>query len=210
MAYGLRERCAMIALAASGGELSNAELGKRLKLDLDRVQRERLNTDKVIASRKASNGFRHTLTDRGWRWLEDEMGQEMPARAGSAGGALYALFSALKAPAHRAGGLRALLYSSGSLGATVQPDPKPNRVPERIRDAYATLAKRPGEWVWLRDLRACLNGSPRSEVDSALKQMYRDKLINLTLSEDQGALTREDKDAALRMGVSDMHLVSMG
>ena len=210
MAYGLRERCAMIALAASGGELSNAELGKRFKLDLDRVQRERLNTDKVIASRKASNGFTHTLTDRGWRWLEDEMGQEMPARAGSAGGALYALFSALKAPAHRAGGLRALLYSSGSLGATVQPDPKPNWVPERIRDAYATLAKRPGEWVWLRDLRACLNGSPRSEVDSALKQMYRDKLINLTLSEDQGALTREDKDAALRMGVSDMHLVSMG
>jgi hypothetical protein len=210
MAYGVRERCAMIALAASGGELSNAEMGKRFKLDLDRAQRERLITDKVIASRKASNGFTHTLTDLGWRWLEDEMGQEAPKRAGSAGGALYALLGALRAPAQHAGGLRALLSRGGSPGATAQPDAKSGLLPARIRNAYTTLATRPGEWVWLRDLRARLNGAPRNDVDSALKQMYHDKLINLTLSEDQGALTREDKDAALRLGVSDMHLISIG
>ena len=39
--------------------------------------------------------------------------------------------------------------------------------------------------------------------------MFRAKEVNLTLHEDRGRLTQADRDAALRLGVDDMHLISM-
>jgi hypothetical protein len=210
MSYGLRERCAMIALAASGGELSNPSLDKQFGLGLDKPQRERLNADKLISSRMVNRVQVHTLSDRGWRWVEDEMGGPAPARAGSAGGALYALLGALKGAAQRAGGLRKLLSGAGAMNGHAQAGAASEDVAERIRAAYAALAKRPGQWVWLRELRPNLHGVSRAEVDSALKQMFLDRSINLTLSEDQASLTKADKDAALHVGQSDMHLISIG
>jgi len=64
--------------------------------------------------------------------------------------------------------------------------------------------------VQLRDLRPRLKGAAKSEVDSVLKRMFLDKEINLTLNEDQGSLTQADREAAIRIGVNDMHMLSMG
>jgi hypothetical protein len=72
------------------------------------------------------------------------------------------------------------------------------------------LAKRPQDWVQLRDLRLKLNGAAKSEVDSTLKRMFLYKEINLTLNDDQGALTQADREAAIRIGANDMHMLSMG
>ena len=80
---------------------------------------------------------------------------------------------------------------------------------DRIREAYRNLAPRPWDWVELRDLRASLGDWPRGEVDEALIRMFRAKEVNLTLHEDRGRLTQADRDAALRLGVDDMHLISM-
>ena len=80
---------------------------------------------------------------------------------------------------------------------------------DRIRQAYRSLASRPWDWVELRDLRAQLADWPRREVDLELTLMFREKDVNLTLHEDRGRLTPADRDAALRLGVDDMHLISM-
>ena len=61
----------------------------------------------------------------------------------------------------------------------------------------------------LRDLRKQLGDWSRREVDLELTRMFRAKDVNLTLHEDLRRLTEADRDAALRIGVADMHLISM-
>jgi len=216
MTYGIRERSAMIALAALGGSAPNVTLDKSYKLGLDKPQRERLNKAGLLSSEQAQldngrRGYAHTLTDAGWAFVEREMGAEIPSRAGSAGGALYALLASLKRPAEAAGGLKALLTGARAQPAPAQPaQPSTGDLREQIREAYRALAKRPQDWVQLRDLRPRLKGAAKSEVDTVLKRMFLDKEINLTLNEDQGSLTQADREAAIRIGVNDMHMLSMG
>lgn len=208
MAYSIRERAVLIALAARGGEISNPELDKLYKLDLKKPFREKLNRNGLVKSRQENRSFIHVLTDAGWTWVETEMSAELPANAGSAGGALYALLAGLRPAARRAGGLKTLL--SGSAGRGNQTAHPTDDIRQQIHNAYRALAKRPQDWVQLRDLRLKLNGAAKSEVDSTLKRMFLDKEINLTLNDDQGALTQADRDAAIRIGANDMHMLSMG
>jgi hypothetical protein len=216
MTYGIRERSAMIALAALGGSAPNVTLDKSYKLGLDKPQRERLNKAGLLSSEQAQldngrKGYAHTLTDAGWAFVESEMSADVPARAGSAGGALYALLASLKRPAEAAGGLKALLTGERAQPAPAQPtQPSTGDLRQQIRETYRALAKRPQDWVQLRDLRPRLKGAAKSEVDTVLKRMFLDKEINLTLNEDQGSLTQADREAAIRIGVNDMHMLSMG
>ena len=207
MAYGIRERAVLIALAALGGERSNAELNTVYKLDLLRPFRERLNADGLIESRKENRSFTHALTDKGWKHVEAEMGRDVPPRSGSAAGALYALLAGLKPVAARAGGLKALLA-----GAPAKPTPPPEPVGDlrdQIRAAYRALAKRPQDWVMLRDLRPRLGITVKSEVDSTLKRMLLDQEIDLTLIEDRASITAADKAAAVSIGANEMHLLRL-
>ena len=203
MEYGIPERAAMIALMALNKETRNAELYQRYRIDVRKPVREKLNRDGLLQSRSlGGQGFAHELTDAGWAWAVAELDAGVPPRAGSGGGALYALLNGLKVALDARGMLLQELFAprapkpSGSLG-------------DRIRRAYRGLARRPRDWVELRDLRAQLGDWPRREVDQELVRMFRKKDVNLTLHEDRGRLTQADRDAALRLGVDDMHLISM-
>jgi hypothetical protein len=78
----------------------------------------------------------------------------------------------------------------------------------QIHDAYGSLAKMPSDWVSLTELRKKLGGS-RAEQDAALKRMFLERAINLSTDDDSGSLTKADRAASLRIGMSDMHLVSI-
>ncbi len=203
MAYGIPERAAMIALMALNKETRNAELYRRYRIDVKRPIREKLNRDGLLQSRNmGAKGFAHELTDAGWAWAVAELDAPVPSRPGSAGGALYALLNGLKVALDARGMLLQELFAP--------PAPKPpGSLRERIRQAYRSLASRPRDWVELRDLRGQLGDWPRREVDQELIRMFRKKDVDLTLHEDQGRLTQADRDAALRLGVDDMHLISM-
>ena len=142
------------------------------------------------------------MTDAGWAWVVAELDEpKPPPGARSAGGALYALLNGLKVALDARGMLLQELFAP--------PAPKPDAsLRDRIRQAYRSLASRPWDWVELRDLRAQLGDWPRREVDIELVRMFREKDVNLTLHEDRGRLTQADRDAALRLGVDDMHLIS--
>ena len=204
MAYGIPERAAMIALMALNKETPNAELKHRYGIDVRKSTRLKLNGAGLLQSRNLGRkGFAHELTDAGWAWAVAELDEGVPPRAGSAGGALYALLNGLKAALDARGMLIQELFAP-------PPDLEPaGSLRDRIRQAYHSLAPRPWDWVELRDLRARLGDWPRREVDEELIRMFRKKDVNLTLHEDSGRLTQADRDAALRLGVDDMHLMSM-
>ena len=203
MGYGIPERAVMIALMALNQETRNAELKRRYGLDVKKPTREKLNREGLLQSRSLGpKGFAHELTDAGWAWVVAELDAPMPPQAGSAGGALYALLNGLKVALDTRGMVIQELFAPAAPGPA-------GSLRDRIRQAYRSLASRPWDWVELGDLRAQLGDWPRREVDLELVQMFREKDVNLTLHEDRGRLTQADRDAALRLGVDDMHLISM-
>ena len=206
MAYGIPERAVMIALMALNRETRNVELRDRYGLDVKKPMRVKLNREGLLESRSlGAKGFAHELTDAGWAWVVAELDAQAPPRAGSAGGALYALLNGLKVALEARGMVIQELFDQSESSAPRQP----GELRDRIRQAYRSLASRPCDWVELRDLRAQLGEWPRREVDLELVRMFREKDVNLTLHEDLRRLTEADQDAALRIGVDDMHLISM-
>ena len=207
MTHGIPERAVMIALMALNKETRNAELRGRYGLDVKKPMRVKLNREGLVQSRSlGAKGFAHELTDAGWAWVVAELdAQQVPPRAGSAGGALYALLNGLKVALDARGMVIQELFDQSELTAPRQP----GSLRDRIRQAYRNLSSRPWDWVELRDLRVQLGDWPRREVDLELVRMFREKGVNLTLHEDLRRLTEADRDAALRIGVDDMHLISM-
>ena len=208
MAYGIPERAVMIALMALNKETRElGAAGVATDSTCRKPTRVKLNRDGLLQSRRleGGKGYAHELTDAGWAWVVAELDRQVPRRAGSAGGALYALLNGLKVALDARGMLIQELFA-----ATPSAAPQPSgSLRDRIREAYRNLASRPWDWVELRDLRTQLGDWPRGEVDGELIRLFRAKEVNLTLHEDRGRLTQADRDAALRLGVDDMHLISM-
>ena len=203
MGYGIPERAVLIVLMALNQETRNAELKRRYGVDVRKPIREKLNRDGLLQSRSlGAKGFAHELTDAGWAWAVTELDAPVPPGARAGGRALYALLNGLKVALDARGMLLQDLFAPRAPGPA-------GSLRDRIRQAYRSLARRPRDWVELRDLRAQLGDWPRREVDQELVRMFRKKDVNLTLHEDRGRLTQADRDAALRLGVDDMHLISM-
>src|SRR5215470_16795481 len=81
---------------AEATEVSNADLQRRLGFALDGAPRRKLNDLKLVTSHRDGNKpFNHELTESGWAWCAKEMSGDTPQRAGSAGGALYAILAGL-------------------------------------------------------------------------------------------------------------------
>ena len=218
MAYGPVQCAALITLAAVGGGLANPVLEKTHKIKMTRAHREALRRDGLLENTapemlpSGRKGLVHRLTDEGWRWLDSQTGLDVPKAAGALGQAAYALLGALQPAAQRAGGFRALLDGTSAPpppAQPVQPAP-PANLREQIRRAYHTLAKQPQDWVMLSSLRPHLAPAAKSEVDTILQRMFLDREIILTFNDDQGSLSAADRQAAIRIGVDDMHMLSMG
>ena len=206
MEYGIPERAVMIALMALNRETFNSELKHRYGLEVRKPTRVKLNGEGLVQSRRLpGKGFAHELTDAGWAWATAELDAPVPPRAGSAGGALYALLNGLKVALDARGMVIQELFEQSEPAAPQ----RPASLRERIRQAYRRLASLPRDWVELRELRAQLGDWPRSDVDLELTRMFREKNVSLTLHEDLRRVTEADRDAALRIGVEDMHLISM-
>jgi hypothetical protein len=201
----LPETAVLLALMAEAREISNPELKERYGFTLDGKERRHLNDEKLVDSHKRGRAFVHELTDRGWRWCSEELGADgPPARAGSAGGALYAVLA----------GLRRYLHRAELSLADIFGDDEQRRVPldveSRIRRAYHDLAEEPRAWVGLADLRSRLPDVARSDLDEALRQMNRLSDVNFIPESNQKALEARDREAAVSIGNQDKHLLSIG
>jgi len=234
--FSLPERAVLLTLMSLGREVSNPELKQLISTDLTGKSRTRLNQEGLVASRKEGRAFVHELTDKGWRWCADELGNPPPKRSGSAGGALYAVLAGLKRFLDRADLRPADVFGppasatpapvppvagatpSGARPAATAPSGVPVAAPgvpaadlaERIRVAYRRLARHPRDWVSLTDLRQQLGAdAPHDQVDAVLRELERTREANLVPQANQKVLTAADHAAAVRIGMEDTHLLSM-
>jgi hypothetical protein len=200
----------LVTLMAEAREIANPELKRQYGLTLDGQARRKLNDMKLVESTKRGSAFAHQLTDRGWARCREELAAPCPPRAGSAGGALYALLGGLG---------RYLEYADLSLSDVFRPElsrsddgtqgASVESLEAAIRSAYKKLAKRPGAWVSLGDLRPQLGQASRSDVDAALLRMSRGETVRLVPENVQGSLTARDRAGAIRLFGRDLHFIAI-
>lgn len=209
---GVKQRAALLALMAVAREVSNPELEQLTGFRIYGKALRKLRDRRLVESRQLARNrpLLLTLTDDGWAWCEKELAAERPDRAGSAAGALYAVLGGL----HRYL-VRTNLHPSdvfrpddGQPLDTSPPLAEP-ALTEQIRSAYRTLASEPRDLVRLTDLRPLLGDAPREAVDAALRQLSRARQANLFPQANQKVLSQADRQAAVRIGNEDCHLISL-
>jgi hypothetical protein len=92
--------------------------------------------------------------------------------------------------------------------AGAQRDPKD--LEKRVHTVYSELAVRPGELVSLARLRDKLADVTRDDLDRVLVSMDRARDIQLEPDPNRKALPPEAREAAVRIGGEDKHLVAIG
>ncbi|WP_422773802.1 hypothetical protein ACN28C_13450 [Plantactinospora sp. WMMC1484] len=197
------QRFVLVTLMIKASALPNTYFDKVAGISLKRPYRNDLRDRGFITVTEKPLVLE--LTERGWAAAIGELGAAAPARAGSAGGALYVALQFLRelldhlkvAPAElftlRLAG-RDLAAESTALSSTE----------ESIRKAYGEVG-RPGDYVRLAEVRSAL----RAEVDAALVRMNREPDVQIIPNSQQGDLTDEDRAAAVRIGNQDRHLIAI-
>ena len=201
--FSVREFAALVVLAAHGRELENPQFVELAGFALTGAARQRLVSLGLIHSRRVGRAYAHQLTDEGWRRCRQLFAEARPGRAGSAGGALFALLDGVD---------RALLRDGRSYRAFFAPpaDDPAGAVPRQrspdedvvtaIRAAYRRLAASAGAWVGLADLREELSGYRRGELDDGLRQLATVPGVSLIPVATVDTLSPRDRRAALRTG----------
>jgi hypothetical protein len=200
-----RERAALFALLGAARKVSNPELRELVGFPLDGKERRNLNDRKLVESEKQGRAFAHELTDKGWRWCEDEFAAGPLRQGGSVQRAHYLVFG-MFARYLNASGLRLADIAS----ARQEPrDDDAVDVTARVEDAYRALAPADGAFVKLRELRARLADIARPDLDTMLTALFATARINLIPQSNQQALTDADRESALRVGGESKHLISI-
>ncbi len=197
---GIKQRAALITLMAEAREVSNNELEDLAGFRLTGAERRVLNELGLVTSvqERSNRPYRHELTGAGWDWCTTELSSGTPPRSQSAGGALYAVLGSLARFLERSGLHLQEVFEAGELA-----------IDRQVRAAYAEVAPEPSTWVGLAALRNALNGESRGEVDQALHRLNRAADVNIIPESNQKMLTEEDRDAAIRIGGEDRHLIAI-
>lgn len=213
------ECAVLIALMAEAREIYNPELKALYGIDLSGESCRKLNRLGLVATRKVGRGNAHQLDDKGWVMVHEDLDFASP-RAKAIGGALAALHRNLRDRVlPRCGPRFGGMFGRGNAETPVpqtpaprKPDPEPSAadVEGRIRAAYAELAGEPGAWVSLTRLRPRLSDVPRTEFDEALRRLNRHADVNIIPESNQKMLADADRDAAVRIGEQDKHLLAIG
>jgi hypothetical protein len=207
----LPERALLLILMAENAELSNPEIRDKYApgLQLTGKNRKRLVDEKILECRKGPhNAFFFTLGDEGWRWCRQELSQAVPPNSGSAGHALYAVLGGLDRYLNRTGRSLAQIFGDQpveSAGSSLPAD----EIEQAIRRAYRKLAEPEGSWVGLANIRQELGGLPKRDVDGVLVLMARMPGVQIEEETNQKALEEIDRNAAVRIGGRDQHVLAI-
>lgn len=207
----------MFALLAEARKLSNPELEERVGFRLDGKERRKLNDLKLVDSDKPGRAYEHELSDAGWRWCADQRSAG-PVGIGATGKrhasgergasmerALYAILAGLGRYLRDCDQSLADIFRQRQAGQRYDDD----SIESRIEFAYRALAPASGEFVKLRALRQEIADASRSDIDSALDQMYSRQRINLIPQSNQQALSAAERESAVRIGGEYKHLISI-
>jgi hypothetical protein len=199
----------LFVLMARAAEVRNPDLS-RFGPALTKSDRDTLVDAGLIEVGRVGRAMTLTLTDAGWAWCAEELGEAPPDRATPQ---LKALYTVLAGIGRHLGATDRRIYevfTAEDPGTTpTQSSPPPSTVVDRIRDAYDRRAAHPGSWVSLTDLRADLEDVSRSDFDEVVGALEREPGVGVIPQEDQARLTPADRDAAIVIGTQRCHLISM-
>jgi hypothetical protein len=185
---------ALLTLLAEGRPLTNAQLAEAGAPRLTGETRRRLNEAKLVESTRVGRGFTHEITDDGVARCRDLLTAPTPPRAGSLGGALFAV-------------LRGLGRTGIPLAEIFPSRPAEVSVEDRIRGAYRELATYEGEFVHLHPLRVRLADLDRAALDEVLVRLAEVRGVHFSAEPDTGSLSADERAAAVRLGGEDRHMI---
>lgn len=201
----------LLTLMAESRPVTNTEL-KRLGPDLRPASRRKLNRLELVDTDTGTRPFTHELTDAGWARCRELFGADAPPGVPPAGRTLFTFLAALRRHFDRNDLRPADLFLPAdpvTEPVAAAPGPEPTPLAERVRDAYTTLAPRPGAWVGLAALRAALPEISTDVLDRELVRMYRMPDISLVPIENQKAMTDRDRAAAVVIGNQAKHVLAI-
>ncbi|TDV38653.1 hypothetical protein [Actinophytocola oryzae] len=205
---GTQHISALFALMGAAREITNTELQELAGFRIDGQLRRTLNERHLVTStRQGNRPFVHELTDAGWKRCEAELAGERPEGSGHLGGAFYLVLDGIGRYLRRDNKILADVFQpdagEGDPGPT-QSDPVTDAT---IATLYRQLADKQGDWVRLAQLRPLLNGADRTDVDKLLKTMSKAGRAHLAPNPDRKSVTTADREAAIRIGGEDNHLL---
>ncbi|MCY1141843.1 hypothetical protein OWR29_27925 [Actinoplanes sp. Pm04-4] len=199
------EGAILMVLMVEAREVLNTELKAKYGLDVRKEQRDKLARLHYVSSRRSGRTVAMQLDDKGWVRMQSDF--DFNARGAKAlGAALTALHTHLR---------ERVLDRSGAANLTELFARTDMRAPAgdlsaRIAGTYRALADEPGAWVSLRRLRPFFADVPRAELDEALGELSDSGRANIVPESNQQTLTAADRDAALRLGGQENHLLAIG
>ncbi len=191
---------ALLALMVLAREVPNPELDDIAGFRIIKDVHKRLVDEGLVTFRKVNRSYAHELTEKGYSRCAEELTAERPHRPGPLGSALYLVL----------GGIDDYLRRENlRLADMFKAELTPDGIESYIRTAYGKLARRPGDWVRLVELRPLLNGASPHDVDGVLKELSRTKQVHLVPDSNRKMLTGEDHAAAVKIGGEDNHLIAI-
>jgi hypothetical protein len=200
-----KQALAMWGLLSEGG----AAYGGKLKPRIDAPERSALEQAGLVEVSIVKRAYLLTVTDKGWDWAEQHLGDPLPDNVTGASvlhGWLARLHAFLQARGLRLSDF--FVQSAPSPGApAAQAQPEHAELRERIRAEYHEVAGGFDRRLLLRDLRPRLADLDRQLVDSALMQMVRDGEASLMQLDYRPDVTDEDRAASLQIGNEPRHII---
>ena len=197
------QRFVLVTLMIKASALPNTYLTNVARIGLKREYRDDLRDRGLI--KVTEKPLVLELTEKGWGHAINELGADVPARAGSAGGALYVALGFLRTLLDQLGVAPAELFGLqvGSVDRGAASTPADFEA--SIRKAYSKVA-RAGEYVSLATVRKSLH----ADINATLVKMYQADDVNLIPNSQQGDLTDDDRAVAVKIGNQDKHLIAIG
>jgi len=210
---------ALVVLMAEARELSNSELKELAGFALTGADNSKLVNLGLVETDRSHRPFSHQLTDKGWRVVRELPSATPPRQGGSAIRSLVSVLANVQRSLDRLQISQADFFKQTAdptaetattrVGGDSMPL-LPGNVEASIRAVYEAMAKAPGEWVGLADLRERLPGLDRTTVDDALRGMVHKEGVRIIPVANSKALQARDRAAALRIGDEDNHALSIG
>ncbi|MER6754047.1 hypothetical protein AB0I85_17405 [Micromonospora echinofusca] len=213
---------ALVVLMVEARELTNTELKELAGFSLTGKDNAKLVKLGLVQTDRSHRPFSHELTDEGWRVVRQLHVGAPPARSGSATRSLYTLLASLHRSLSRLGLSHADFFTRQSVAPDPAADPtppgaapapvaaEPEALEALIRAAYRELAREPGAWVGLADLRERLGGQDRAAVDATLRAMVHQDGVRIIPVANTKSLTARDRAAAVRIGDEENHTLAIG
>jgi hypothetical protein len=205
-----KQALALWAVLGNGG----SGFGGLMKPVVEKAEREALAASGLITFEKRKGGaFWLEVTDRGWRWAEEHLGDSLPDKTYGGAFVLRAWLTRLQAFMQaRSIGLAEVLGPQVTHRQERPTEPPESAddaaLRERIRRAYLDVTG--GSFntrALLSHIREHLPDIDRATLDGELKRMQRDDEASLMQLDNRAEITDADHNAALHIGSEPRHIL---